>query len=74
MSSSSMEGLSLVERVRSRICEATHGRIRDLVVEEVGGRVEVRGQSGSQHLRQVALQAALELLSGDRFSAKITVG
>ena len=65
---------SLLECVRVRIREATHGRIRDLVVEDVGGVVVVRGLAPSHHLKQLALQGALELLSGDRFRTHINVG
>jgi hypothetical protein len=65
---------SLVWRVKSRVLQSTHGRIRDLEVEEVQGRVEIRGHVPSHHTKQLAHQGALELLSGDRFSSKITVG
>ena len=65
---------SLVWKVRSRVLQTTHGRIHDLVVEEIQGRVEVRGHVRSHHMKQLALHGALELLSGDRFSSKITVG
>ncbi len=65
---------TLVELVAVRIRRATFERIRDLVVEEVGGRIVVRGHVPSHHVRQLALQGALELLSGDRFSTKFEVG
>ncbi|WP_435015928.1 hypothetical protein TA3x_003485 [Tundrisphaera sp. TA3] len=65
---------SLIDQVENRVRESTHGRIRNLMVEEVGGQVVVRGQVPSHHTRQLALHGALELLSGDRFSALITVG
>ena len=68
------EDLSLIDRVETRVRESTHGRIRNLSVEEVGGQVVVRGQVPSHHTRQLALHGALELLSGNRFSALITVG
>lgn len=67
-------GLTLTQQVESRVRASTHGRIRDLSVEEVHGRVVVRGHVPSHHMKQLALQGALELLSGDRFSANITVG
>jgi hypothetical protein len=70
----SAESVSAVEQVRSRINEATHGRIRALAVEEVGGLLVVRGHAPSHHLRQLALHAALDLLECDQFSAEITVG
>lgn len=66
--------LTLTEQVESRVRQFTHNRIRNLEVEEVQGRVVVRGQVPSHHTKQLALQGALELLSGDRFSANITVG
>jgi hypothetical protein len=65
---------TLAQRVESRVRESTHGRIRNLEVEEVQGRVVVRGHVPSHHTKQLALQGALELLSGDRFAAFITVG
>lgn len=65
---------SLAQLVANRIIESTHGRIRDLTVEEIQGRMVVCGQAPSHHSRQLALQGALELLSGERFSAQITVG
>jgi hypothetical protein len=65
---------TLAQLVESRIRQSTHGRIRDLKVEEVQGRVVVHGSVPSHHTRQLALHGALELLSEDRFSAQITVG
>jgi hypothetical protein len=66
--------MTLTQRVESRIQQETHGRIRDLKVEEVQGLVVVRGNAPSYHTKQLALHGALELLSGRRFSAEITVG
>ncbi len=66
-------GSSLVERVESKVRQLTHGRIRNLVVEEIHGQVVVSGQVPSRHAKQLALQGALELLSGDRFAERITV-
>ncbi len=65
---------TLAEQIEIRVRESTHGRIRNLSVEEIKGHVVVRGQVSSHHTRQLALHGALELLSGDRFSAMITVG
>jgi hypothetical protein len=65
---------TLAQLVESRVRESTHGRIRNLEVEEVQGRVVVRGQVPSHHTKQLALHGALEVLPGDRFSSKITVG
>lgn len=64
---------TLAQLVERRVLQSTYGRIRDLSVEEDEGRVVVRGQVNSHHLRQLALHAALELLAGDRVSARITV-
>lgn len=65
---------SLIWKVRARVLQSTYGRIRNLEVEEVQGRVEVRGRVPSHHLKQLLFHGALELVSGDRFSSKITVG
>jgi hypothetical protein len=65
---------NLAERVEIRVRELTYGRIRNLVVEEVAGQVVVSGQVPSRHTKQLALQGALELLSGDCFCERITVG
>lgn len=66
--------MTLTQRVESHIRQSTHDRIRDLTVEEVHGLVVVRGNAPSYHTKQLALHGALELLSGERFSAEITVG
>ncbi len=67
------ETSSLIEQVQHSIEQTTHGRIRDLSVEEVQGRVVVRGQAPSNHAKQLAFHAALELLPSHRFSGNITV-
>jgi hypothetical protein len=67
-------GPSLAQRVESRVREFTHGRIRNLVVEEVQGQVIVSGQVPSWHAKQLALHGALELIAVDRFAEKITLG
>ena len=66
--------MTLMQLVESRVLQWTHGRIRDLEVREVQGMVVVRGNAPSYHTKQLALQGALELLSGDQMSAEITVG
>jgi hypothetical protein len=66
--------LSLAELVERRILQTTHGRIRGLRVEEVQGRLLVQGNVPSHYTRQLALHGALELISGERVSAEITVG
>ena len=65
---------SLIQQIEARVRQSTHGRIKNLSVEEVKGQVVVRGQVPSHHTRQLALHGALELLSSERFSALITVG
>ena len=66
--------LTLTERVESSIRKSTHDRIRDLTVEEVQGRVVVRGTAPSYHAKQLALQGAMEMVTGQRISTEITVG
>ena len=66
--------LPLTEQIQAQVLKSTHGRIRNLTVEDVSGHLFLRGQVPSHHTRQLALHGALELLSGDRFSAMITVG
>jgi hypothetical protein len=66
--------MTLTEQVENRVLQSTHGRIRNLTVEEIQGRVVVRGKVPSHHTKQLALHGALELLSCDRFSSNITVG
>ena len=66
--------LSLAQRVESKVRQISTGRIRNLVVEEIQGLVVVSGQAPSRHVKQLALQGALELLSADCFAERITVG
>jgi hypothetical protein len=66
--------LSLAKRVETKVRQFTHGRIRNLVVEEVQGQVVVSGQVPSRHTKQLAMHGALELLSGEMFTEKITIG
>jgi len=72
--SHSDESMTLTEQIENRVRKSTYGRIRNLRVEEEQGRVVVRGHVPSHHTKQLALHGALELLSGDRFTSKITVG
>jgi len=75
MSSDDLDtGPSLAEQVETNVRQFTHGRIRNLVVEEIQGQVIVSGQAPSRHAKQLALHGALELLSGARFAEKITIG
>ena len=64
---------SLAEQVETKVRQWTHGRIRNLVVEESMGRVVVTGQVSTRHTKQLAMQGALELLSGECFRENITV-
>ena len=65
-------GSSLVERVETRVRDLTHGRVRRLVVEERDGLVS--GQVSSRHIKKLAFQGILEMISGERFSEEITIG
>jgi hypothetical protein len=65
---------SLALQVESKVQKTAYGRIRNLVVEEIQGLVVVSGRAPSRHVKQLALQGALELLSADRFAERITVG
>jgi hypothetical protein len=65
---------SLAQRVESKVRQISYGRIRNLVVEEIQGLVVVSGQAPSRHVKQLALHGALELLSGDCFAERITIG
>ena len=67
-------GPSLAERIESNVRQLTHGRIRNLVVQEVQGQVVVSGQAPSRHAKQLALHGALEFLPGRSFLGKITIG
>ena len=67
-------GSTLIQEIEDRVRQTTHGRIRDLAVQEVHGRVEIRGQVPSHHTRQLALHAALQFLSGEECRSYITVG
>lgn len=66
--------LSLAQQVEAKVRQLTHGRIRNLVVKEEQGQVIVSGQVPSRHAKQLAMHGALELLSGECFSEKITIG
>ncbi len=68
-----LETGTLSDRVTQRIWEITSGRIQDLAVEEVRGDVIVRGVVKSHHLRQLALQGALEVVDSQRCRPLLTV-
>ena len=63
----------LLMRVESEVQNATHGRIRDLTVEDIAGCVTVTGSVPSHHTKQLALQALMELVQTERFRALISV-
>jgi hypothetical protein len=65
---------SLAQRVETSVRQSSHGRIRNLVVEEIQGQVIVSGTAPSRHAKQLALHGALELLTSDRFAERITIG
>jgi hypothetical protein len=66
--------LTLAKRVETKVRQWTHGRIRNLDVKEVQGQVIISGQAPSRHTKQLAMHGALELLSGEMFAEKITIG
>lgn len=68
-----IDSTPLTEQVADLVRRSTYGRIRNLEVEEASGRVEVRGECRTWHSKQLALQAALEMLSGDRLRERIVV-
>lgn len=74
MPAQSVPQSSLAREVEHQVRLYTHGRIRNLVVEDAqGGLVKVSGEVRTWHAKQLALQGALELLSGDQFREQITV-
>lgn len=68
-----IELMPLTEQVADLILRSTHGRIRNLEVEESLGRVEVRGEVRTRYTKQLALEAALNMLTGDRLRERIVV-
>ncbi len=65
--------VNMLAMVEARVRQSTHDRVRNLSVEEVQGRFVVGGQVASQHMKQLALHGALEVLSGEQFASNITV-
>ena len=63
----------LTARVEVEVQNATHGRIRDLCVEDLAGCVIVRGSVPTHHTKQQALQALMELVPAGRFRAYLSV-
>jgi len=67
------------DRLECSITRRTGGRVRNLRVETVDGRVIVRGRCDSHHVRQLALAAVLEAFEAsqsqsDRMELDIEVG
>ena len=57
-------------RLECSIARRTGGRIRDLRVETIDGRVIVRGRSDSHHVKQLALAAVLEAFEASESESK----
>jgi len=57
-------------RLECSIVRRTGGRVRDLRVETVDGRVIVRGRSDSHHVKQLALAAVLEAFEASESQAE----
>ncbi len=57
-------------RLECSIARRTGGRIRDLQVETVDGRIIVRGRSDSHHVKQLALAAVMEAFEASRTQAE----
>jgi hypothetical protein len=54
-------GDDLAERIRGQVERRAPGRIRDLEVDTIGGRVVLRGRSRTFYVKQLAQQAVLDL-------------
>jgi DNA-binding response OmpR family regulator len=57
-------------RLECSIARRTGGRVRDLHVETIDGRVIVRGRSDSYHVKQLALAAVLEAFEASQFQSE----
>jgi hypothetical protein len=67
----------LEQAIRHRILERTGRRIRALEVEVVGDHIGIRGRTATFHLKQLALQALLEVIGTvglNRIEHNIQVG
>ena len=49
----------------------THGRVHGLQVEENGGKLVISGRTGTYHVKQLALQAALEFANEVEFNIEV---
>jgi hypothetical protein len=73
-STTSATGSTLLQEIEARVRQTTSDRVRGLLVEEIDGRVVLSGRVPSRYTKQLALHAALELISsGDRFRERIVV-
>jgi hypothetical protein len=68
-----LERASLLQMVETRVRLWTHNRVRNLAIREREGRFVICGQVASQHMKQLAHQGALEVLSNEQFASDITV-
>jgi hypothetical protein len=57
-----LDAIDLQEVVERQISQRTWGRIHRLAVEVIDGRLIVHGCASSYYAKQLALQAALEVL------------
>jgi len=64
---------SLRNQIEDRIRSRTSGRLRNLSVQVDSGRARVTAQVASYHVRQLAEQAALDVLSADQLDLSIQV-
>jgi hypothetical protein len=59
-------GGDLLRTLERRITERTLGRVRCLTVQQNGNRITVSGSTPSYFIKQMAIQAALEVLDPAR--------
>jgi hypothetical protein len=59
---SARQSAALEQGVKQRIVERTWGRIKMLEVEVLGNSLVIRGKAPSYHVKQLALQGALDVL------------
>ena len=64
---------TVLEQLEHSIRTMTHGRVRDLLVEEVQGRFVVQGSVPTYYAKQLAIRGAMKLLPSDRFDMNILV-
>ena len=64
----------LAQRVERNVRQTAYGRIRNLVVEVIQEKVVISGQAPSVTSNSSHSRVLLELLSGDCFAEKITIG